>query len=123
LAEAAGSRYIQVRSAVAANSRTPAQTLAELAGDAEREVRKSVAENPNIPAATATRLADDEYWLVKYNLATVTQDPKVLRKLAKADKHLIRTAVARNAKTPANVREQLAQDEVPKVAQAAQSQG
>ena len=84
------------RAMVAGSEYAAVELLEELANDPAPEVRASVAWNPACPAEVFARFASDHHADVRKSVATLTDDPEVLDRLASDPKAAVRANVITN---------------------------
>jgi hypothetical protein len=91
----------EVRAAVAANSKVTPSTLLRLADDPTERVRQKITENQQLSIEVLERMADDPNPEILINLANHPQATSdLLANLSKHHSLLVKTAVAKNIRTP-----------------------
>lgn len=108
LAELATHRSSFVRSAVARNPRTSAETIALLIASDDKYVRSAAAQHRNAPAEALSALSDDlgdglDEYTLRALASNRTTPVETLTRLAACEHASVRAAVAKNSAAPVDV--------------------
>ncbi|MBW4532380.1 MAG: hypothetical protein KME09_00405 [Pleurocapsa minor HA4230-MV1] len=109
-----GDRNVKI--SAARNPKTPIQVLEQLAKDQDETVRSVMAQNQNLPLNILLELAEDSSVRIRLNLAHKNNYSKIktpvqlLEKLAKDELEKVRAKVAEHSDTPEELLVQLAND-------------